>query len=137
MVDKLLIQRRIDDITQSLKRLEKITKIGKEKFLENQDVKDIASYRLITLIEAAISICQHICAREIKKAPGNYADCFEILSKYDIIPAELAEKLQKMVRLRNMLIHIYWNIDYELVYKYIENNLDDVKKFIVLIINNN
>ena len=60
-----LIQQRFQDIRQSLERLERIKEIPKEAFLSNQDTLDLACYRLLVAIEAAIQICFHICARQL------------------------------------------------------------------------
>jgi uncharacterized protein YutE (UPF0331/DUF86 family) len=34
-----------------------------------------------------------------------------------------------MARLRNLLVHMYWKIDYTAVYSIIENNTDDLEEF--------
>ncbi len=52
-----LIQKRCQDIEDSLKRLEKIKEVTKDEFLKNRDLQDIASYRLLVAIESALSLC--------------------------------------------------------------------------------
>lgn len=133
MLNKELIYSRFDDINDSIERLEKIKAISEKDFLIDSDLKDIASYKLITIIEASLTICQHICAKELKKAPVSYSHCFKLLAENNLLEDKLAIKLQKMARFRNMLIHTYWNIDYSLVYEIIQKNLIDVKKFIIQI----
>lgn len=61
--------------------------MSKEAFLQDQDSKDIASYRLLIAIEAALSLCYHISAKQLKKAPESYADCFQLISEAGLIPA--------------------------------------------------
>ena len=111
-------------------RLRKITDISLDEFLKNDDLKDIASFRLIKLLESSISICQHLSAKILKKAPESYSNCFEMLSEANIINVDLSEKLQQMARFRNMLIHVYWNIDYRQVYEIIKNDLGDIELFV-------
>jgi len=112
MLNTQLILDRISEINTSLERLEIIGENELEEFLGNLDYQDIASYRLLIVIESCISICQHLTAKLLKKAPESYANCFEMLSDQDIISKDLSFKLQNMARFRNMLVHIYWNIDY-------------------------
>ena len=133
MLNKELIYSRFDDINDSIERLEKIKAISEKDFLIDFDLKDIASYKLITIIEASLTICQHICAKKLKKAPESYSHCFKLLSENNLLEDKLAIKLQKMARFRNMLTHAYWNIDYSLVYEIIQKNLIHVKKFIIQI----
>ena len=129
MLNQELILSRCREIEDSLARLEKIKKTAKEEFLKDRDAQDIACYRLIVAIEAALSMCCHISAKRLKKVPEEYAECFAILSDAGIIPAILSENLQKMARFRNLLVHMYWKIDYGAVYGIVKNNMEDLRAF--------
>lgn len=124
-----LVQKRCQDIEDSLKRLEKIKEVEKDEFLKNRDLQDIASYRLLVAIESALSLCYHVSAKKLKKAPGDYAECFIILADEEIIPRDLSEKLKKMSRFRNLLVHMYWKIEYEIVFDILQDSLDDLRQF--------
>jgi len=56
------------------------------------------------------------------------------LNENNIISHELTEKLGKMVGLRNRLVHLYWEIDEELVFEHIQSNLADFDQFTFQII---
>lgn len=124
-----LIRTRCQEIEESLSRLEHIKRKTKEEFLKDRDEQDIASYRLLTAIEAALNLCYHVAAKRLKKVPEEYAECFAILSDAGIIPADLSERLQKTARFRNLLVHMYWKIDYGTVYEIMQNNLQDLSRF--------
>lgn len=124
-----LIRARCEEIADSLDRLERIRQKSKEAFLDDRDAQDIASYRLLVAIEAALSLCYHVCAKRLKKVPEEYAECFAILSKAGIIPADLSMRLQKTARFRNMLVHMYWKVDYGTVYDILHDSLGDVRRF--------
>jgi|SRR5690554_598875 uncharacterized protein YutE (UPF0331/DUF86 family) len=134
MIDRQLIRSRIREIEESLSRLEEFREISRERFLKERDLQDIASFRLLIIIEASISICQHICAREIHKAPGTYSECFAMLEATEIISPGLSKKMQQMARFRNMLVHVYWDIDYSLVLDIIKERLPDVRDYLNQII---
>ena len=80
-------------------------------------------------IEAALALCYHVAAKRLRQVPGEYAECFAYLHRAEIISGQLSEQLQQMVRFRNLLVHMYWKIDYRRVYKVIQENLDDLKAF--------
>ncbi len=124
-----LVRTRCQEIQDSLDRLERIKEKSKEEFLKDQDLKDIACYRLLVAIEAALGLCYHVSAKHIKKVPEEYAECFAILANANIIPPELSEKLQRMARFRNLLVHMYWKVDYNTLYGMIQNNLNDLCQF--------
>ncbi|MCK4766644.1 MAG: DUF86 domain-containing protein [Candidatus Aminicenantes bacterium] len=124
-----LIRTRCEEIFDCLERLEKIKESAREEFIVNRDLQDIASYRLLVAIEAALNLCFHVSAKKLKKAPGEYAECFGLLGDAGIIPGELAGELKKMARFRNMLVHRYWKIDYEILFEILHVNLDDLRCF--------
>jgi hypothetical protein len=49
-----LVRKRCGEIADSLTRLEKIAQMSKAGFLKDQDIRDIAAYRLLISIEAAL-----------------------------------------------------------------------------------
>jgi len=69
-----LIQRRFHDIVRSLERLKRIKALPKEAFLADQDTLDLACYRLLVAIEAAIQICFHITAQQTTQGAGGKGD---------------------------------------------------------------
>ena len=84
-LDRKLILTRCAEIAESCKRLEEIAADGKELFQKDRDRRDIASYRLLVVIEAALNICYHVCSKKLIRIPENYAQCFELLGKEEII----------------------------------------------------
>ena len=86
-------------------------------------------YRLLVAIEAALGLCYHVSAKHLKKVPEGYAECFANLADAGIIPTDLSENLQKMARFRNLLVHMYWKVDYATLYELIQHNLNDLRHF--------
>ncbi len=124
------IRQRFQDIQQSLKRLEQLRTLSREAFLQDQDARDIAAYRLLVAIEAAIQLCFHICARRLHQVPEEYAACFALLGEAGMISSELSQRLQRMARFRNVLVHMYWSVDYERVYEVLQRHLEDLRAFV-------
>jgi len=105
-----LLQARFEDIQQSVKRLEVMQQVAVDDFLADQDMLDIASYRLLVAIESALQICFHVSAQKLQAVPENYAQCFSRLEAAGLISSQLSRNLQQMARFRNMLVHRYWDI---------------------------
>ena len=125
-----LIHNRFREIEQSLERLEAIQELSRDSFLSDQDLLDVACYRLLIAIEAALQICFHVSAQQLKRAPESYSDCFASLGEAGILHRQLARDLQQMARFRNMLVHTYWDVDYGRVYEILQGHLDDLHQFI-------
>ncbi len=62
-----------------------------------------------------------------------YKDVFVVLKKEKIISSQLAQKFMAIAQFRNILVHDYVKIDLKKIYQYLQNDLDDFKKFIVAI----
>lgn len=129
-----LVRTRCQEIEESLERLERIRLAPKEEFLRDRDLEDIACYRLLVAVEAALGLCYHVSAKHLKKVPEEYAECFAILADAEIISKDLSEKLQKMSRFRNLLVHMYWKVDYSTLYELIQHNLQDLRQFSTAIV---
>lgn len=51
------------------------------------------------------------------------------MGEADIIPNEFVPQLREMAGFRNMLVHVYWEVDLEKVHEILNNNLEDFEKF--------
>ena len=65
----------------------------------------------------------------MRKVPESYAACFQLVGETGLIPADLSLNLQKMARFRNMLVHVYWQVDDEMLFNIVKTNLNDLRKY--------
>lgn len=128
-LDADVVRSRCGEIEQALERLTRIRAVGRDTFLTDADTRDIACYRLLLAIEAALALCFHISARRLKRVPEDYAGCFVGLAEAGIISTDLSTRLQQMARFRNLLVHVYWTIDYGRVFDVLDKDLDDLRAF--------
>ena len=128
-LDADVVRGRCKEIEQSLERLKRVRSMGRQSFLIDADAKDIACYRLLIAIEAALALCYHVSARQLRAVAEDYAGCFESLEKGGLIPPDLSARLQQMARFRNLLVHVYWTVDYDRVFDVLESDLNDLLTF--------
>lgn len=69
----------------------------------------------------------------MRKAPDDYAACFAVLADHGLLPSALSTRLQKMARFRNLLVHVYWKLDYNQVYDVIRRDLGDLREFSAIV----
>jgi uncharacterized protein YutE (UPF0331/DUF86 family) len=112
-----------------LNRLEAPRPLSRETFLSNQDTLGITCYRLLIAIEAALAVCFHVSAKRLHHVPEEYAGCLSSLERAGLITPELSTHLQQVARFRNLLVHVYWKIDYGQAYNIIATRLDDLRAF--------
>jgi len=87
-------------------------------------------YLLIQLVEAASSICMHILLGAFDERAEGFPECFVRLGDKGVIPGDLASGLSSAARLRNLLVHRYWVINDEEVYKSVKKGLKDFEVFV-------
>ncbi len=109
--------------------LKEISKITKKEFLSNYLLYLSAQRALETSINICIDIGNHILSLNRNGAPETYSEIFSELSKLNIIDKDLEEKLVKMVKFRNLLGHLYMEINNEMIYEILQFNLKDFEEY--------
>ena len=127
------IRHLIGEINNALRKLEPYQKNTEKQFLESSEKRDSAKYNLIVAIEGAIDICNHIVARSKGRAPQDFADCFLILRELDLISSDIMERLQRMARFRNLLVHLYWKVDDRKVFQILKKDIQDISAYLNII----
>ncbi len=123
----------MSEITLALKRLDDLSAKEKKEFLDSPHLIGSAKYNLIVAIEGSIDICNHLISANKLKVPEDYADSFKILGKTGVFEETFVQRLIEMARFRNRLVHIYWNLDDELIFKIISEDLKDIERFLDII----
>ncbi len=126
--DEEKISKLFSEIFNALNSLSELTNLGKKDFLENKHMVASAKYYLIVAIEASIDICNHIISRNRFRIPEDYADTFRIMEKEGILDKGLVEKLVEMSKFRNRLVHIYWEVDDEIIYDILVEDIQNIER---------
>ena len=129
MVDKPKLDQMLTNLRQYVKVLKDIGSTPRREFLQNGDRIGNAKYHFIIAIECCIDIANHIIASENYRLPKDNADSFVVLTEQGILPEDLKESLQAAAKFRNRLVHLYWDVDDERVFTYLEESLADFGRF--------
>jgi len=128
-VNRDLILTRFNKLDQLLENLRELKEIGKEEFLSNYKNYFTTQRALEISINICIDIGNHIVTLNNKEKPETFTDIIKILAKHEIISDELETQFTKMVRFRNLLGHFYLEINNEIIYDILQNNLKDFHSF--------
>ena len=138
MIDDI-VNDHLQRIVKYRKELEGIAAKKQNDFI-NDPILIMAAERLFHLaIESCINIANKILSLEQFNKPvtppETYADIFRELGNLGIVTKPFSEKLVKMAKFRNRLVHLYWEVDTGELYKYMTENLEDFQAFIDQIVN--
>jgi len=130
MVDQDKIESLIRQLREYTGYLQEIVDQDQQEFLRDPRSIGSARYYLQVSIEACINIANHIIASERLRAPKDYRDSFTVLNEADILPDEFTRTMRELAGLRNLLVHLYWDVDDQMVYDGIRSELGDFETFV-------
>jgi uncharacterized protein YutE (UPF0331/DUF86 family) len=129
-IDKEKIKQRFSEINESLKEIQRLVSVDDKEFWLKKENIAAVKYYLLQAIESVGSVCVHIAAKKFNKGISVFGECFEVLFKEGFMQEDLSEKLRKMAKFRNKLIHRYWEIEDEKILEYSRKDLGDFNEFI-------
>jgi uncharacterized protein YutE (UPF0331/DUF86 family) len=80
-------------------------------------------------IQCVTDVCHYLVADLALGVPATSQEAIELLRDAGVFPATFADTLAQMARFRNLLVHIYAQVDIERVYDHLQNHLDDFGQF--------
>ncbi len=103
---------------------------SRDEFVSSAPLTNIAERQFQVAIQAAIDIGAGLLSDMGVDTPKDYADIMAKLGEVGILPSSLASRLAGMVKFRNVLVHLYLEVDLDKVYKYIQEDLGDLELFV-------
>jgi len=129
-IEKDIIVKRISGIEGELIELQNLSKLPLEEFKKGNGWK-LAQFHLHRALEGIFNIGNHILSRIPGAVATQYKDVAIKLGENKIVPTHFAEeKLVKMAKYRNRLVHFYAEITSDELYKILEDDLGDFEFFL-------
>ena len=130
MIDKLLIEKKLQELNRCLKELEDSKNISWDEFYSSLGTQWMICHGLQLSIQILIDIGNHILAAVGENQIEDYVDIIDKLGGRNIIPSEFSKAIRGMAGLRNILVHEYARLDLRKIYDILQNRLDDFYNFI-------
>ncbi|MEA1924552.1 MAG: DUF86 domain-containing protein [Candidatus Altiarchaeota archaeon] len=93
-------------------------------------VVQASKHSLQEVIEACLDIANHILAAEGFPRAEEYMQLFIILAGEGVIDESLGERLSRMAKFRNLLVHRYSRVSSGELYRILNEDLVDVEEFV-------
>lgn len=133
MTGKSTIVRHLEQLRVYLSRLAELQQYSRESLKSDWHVQSMVERNLQLAIEVVISIAEQVIASLSLPTPQSSREALSTLADAAVLPRDLAIALGQAVGFRNIIVHQYMDIDYDLVYQALHNNLDDFDAFLVAI----
>lgn len=132
-LDKQSIHSKIARLRKNIKELSQIGKTPVKKYKNNFLLTSTTERLLQVSVQIMLDIGSHIVSEEELGEPLEYRDIFKLLVKEKILPQKMESSLMELTGLRNRIVHVYDEIDHNLIYQCLQNELGDMDDFVGLI----
>lgn len=129
-LEKDIILKRLAGIENELSELQKLSKENLGDFKKGSGWK-LAQFHLHRALEGVFNIGNHIVSRIPGSVATQYKEVALKLGENNIVTKDFAqEKLVKMAKYRNRLVHFYAEITTDELYNILQNDLADFEVFL-------
>jgi uncharacterized protein YutE (UPF0331/DUF86 family) len=128
-MDETVILVKLDSLRRCIERIRSKTPESATALLDDYDLQDIICVNLERAVQICVDIAAHILADKNQPAPDSMGESFAQLQAQGIIPEALAVHLAKSVGFRNIAVHAYHSISWEIVFSIITERLTDFSDF--------
>ena len=128
-MDKDVLKAKLEALSRCIARIKGRTPKSSNELKNDYDLQDIISVNLERAVQVSVDIASHIAADFPEESIKTMGDAFTALAKHNIIPTSLAQNMIKAVGFRNISVHQYQSINWEIVYSIVTKNLTDFSQF--------
>lgn len=128
-MDRGVVLSKISSLSRCIDRIDEKRPGNVDILMNDLDLQDIISVNLERSIQICVDIASFIISEKGGDVPITMGDSFIKLAGLGIIDKALSVRLAKAVGFRNISVHEYRKIDWNIVYEIITKNIDDFRKF--------
>lgn len=128
MVDANRVEARIQRLEELIERLDEVRRTGEEAYLANDQQRAATERWLQIAVQICIDLGTQLVTEQSARPPSDYAEVFKILGEKGVIPSDLAQRLADAAKQRNLIVHLYLEIDDGSVFASLAH-LDDLREF--------
>lgn len=122
------VQSKLATVPENVEKLELLRSKNYQEFRSDFRNIDSSLHRLQTSIQALVDIGSYIIAQLGLKTPGSSAEVIEILQEAGFIKPEDENRYVSMIQFRNRVVHLYNNINTEMLYQILKDETEDIKR---------
>ena len=127
-VDAAVLDAKLVELSRRLMRIEFKRPASLKALSADEDLQDILARNLEVAIQNCIDIALHLCAAH-GSVPATASEAFAVLARIGLLEVGLAQRLQRAVGFRNVLVHEYTEVDWKIVMQVLRTGTKDLGEF--------
>ncbi len=128
-MDRDLVAAKLESLRRCVERIADKTPPSSQDLAQNADLQDIIALNLQRAVQLSVDVASHLIGDTDMTPPSTMAEHFDALNRLQIISSALADRMKKAVGFRNLAVHSYQAIDWNIVYQICSRHLDDFRQF--------
>lgn len=129
-MDRLIVEEKLESLRRCLARIEEKCPQRAEELANDVDLQDIITLNLTRAVQLSVDIAAHwVTSVEKVPVPNTMAGMFDALVQAGHLDQSIGERMQKSVGFRNIVVHQYEAIDWQVVFALCKFHLQDFTQF--------
>jgi uncharacterized protein YutE (UPF0331/DUF86 family) len=128
-MDREVVEQKLESLRRCLRRIETRCPALAETLVADIDLQDIISLNLTRAVQISVDIGTHLISGMDVPPPDTMGQTFELLAQKGVLSHALANNLKKAVGFRNIAVHNYENINWDIVHGIVKYHLTDFSEF--------
>ena len=128
-MDRQIILDKLSSLKRCVERIESKAPQTSAVLRADLDLQDIISLNLQRAVQVCVDIAAHINAGLDTRPPSSMTDSFDNLNKAGILPDSICTRMKKSVGYRNIAVHEYSTINWDVVFSVTTKNINDFREF--------
>ncbi|MCL1476869.1 DUF86 domain-containing protein [Marinobacter sp. M3C] len=129
-MDEQLVAQKLESLRRCIQRVELKLPDNVETLLTDLDAQDIVSLNLTRAVQMSVDIASHwLAGHSESTAPKTMGQAFDALANSGVIEHDLAIRMRKSVGFRNVMVHNYDDVNWEIVFAICQYHLGDFRAF--------
>jgi len=133
LVDRSVFDRRLEKLELLLRHLRTLTSADRAAFLDDEALQAQAERWLHLTVECAIDLANHLIADHGWKSPSTNRETFQVLAQNGVLNADLARQMEGWAGLRNILVHLYLEIDHGKLFDILTTDLPEIEAYVAAV----
>lgn len=128
-MDPEIVKAKLESLIRCISRIEGRRPESPGALAEDLDSQDIITLNLERAVQLCVDIGSHILLDYDMPSPDSMAGVFKTLGKAGVIDTDLANRMARAAGFRNIAVHQYEAIDWDIVFSIVSYRLDDFRAF--------
>jgi uncharacterized protein YutE (UPF0331/DUF86 family) len=127
----LILDQKLESLRRCLSRIDDKTPSTLGELIDSVDLQDILVLNLTRAVQLCIDIGSHVISGSEEPTPATMGEVFVVLHRLGAISDDTALALRRAVGFRNVAVHNYGVINWEIVFSICGQSLNDFRQFAI------